>query len=458
MGCTVTIQGPRSADQGGRDGIEAVAATSSTGIATPAFFPDRGIGLDGLKAPLLMDTGGKEPEYLLITDSGRYLRLSSAAFHLLKMVQDGETAEAIAARFSGPGGQPVTEGQIQAAYASLLERLRAAGNGVGERTFGLSYRVRLLSKDSVQRISAMLTGAFRWPVWPCLVGGILLALIAAIGELDILISRTTLANHFWSGYVLFLLSLVAHELGHASACSRFGARPGEIGAGLYFIYPALYTDVTDAWRLRRGQRVVVDLGGIYFQLIVGATYVLLFSLAGWEPLKVAIAFIVASCLFSLNPFLKFDGYWILSDAMGVTDLRRDGRLVLSAVIRRLLGRKVPTLRWSGGLVVGLFLSGLLTTIGSAAFVGWILIPALWLRIEALPATVVALGADVMRDPGTITVGRVLGTVGSVSLTILAVLAMARVVRPVIIGLGRAMRGIAGRGVVRTILPGHAGGS
>ena len=48
----------------------------------------------------------------------------------------------------------------------------------------------------------------------------------------------------------------------------FGALPDRIGIGIYVIYPALFSDVTAAWRLSRGQRVLVDLGGSYFQLLV----------------------------------------------------------------------------------------------------------------------------------------------------------------------------------------------
>ena len=88
--------------------------------------------------------------------------------------------------------------------------------------------------------------------------------------------------------ILLLLAVVAasvlfHELGHAAACRYSGGRPGAIGLGLYLVYPALFTDVTDAQRLGRSGRPRTDLGGVYFNglmiLVVAAVY----GATGHEP-------------------------------------------------------------------------------------------------------------------------------------------------------------------------------
>src|SRR5690349_2997126 len=69
-------------------------------------------------------------------------------------------------------------------------------------------------------------------------------------------------------FVLAVASAGFHELGHAAACRYSGATPGGMGMGLYMVWPAFYTDVTDSYRLPRGDRLRVDLGGIYFNAIV----------------------------------------------------------------------------------------------------------------------------------------------------------------------------------------------
>ena len=65
--------------------------------------------------------------------------------------------------------------------------------------------------------------------------------------------------------LFMLLSSLWHEIGHAAACKYFGIRHGGVGFGLYLNIPVLYTDVTEVWRLKRRQRCIVNLAGVYFQ-------------------------------------------------------------------------------------------------------------------------------------------------------------------------------------------------
>lgn len=136
-----------------------------------------------------------------------------------------------------------------------------------------------------------------------------------------------------------LLSSFFHELGHASACKYFGVRHGCIGFGLYLNFPVLYTDVTEVWKLGRTQRCVVNIAGVYFQcywligLLVG------FLLSGSDMLRYLILIINLGFLMTLNPFFKFDGYWLASDVLGVPNLRAHSKELLSYWYKRL--RKQP---------------------------------------------------------------------------------------------------------------------
>ena len=66
---------------------------------------------------------------------------------------------------------------------------------------------------------------------------------------------------------LAVASMLFHECGHAAACRYGGARPGVIGVGFYVVWPAFYTNVTDAYRLGRAGRIRTDLGGVYFNAV-----------------------------------------------------------------------------------------------------------------------------------------------------------------------------------------------
>src|SRR5206468_290169 len=72
-------------------------------------------------------------------------------------------------------------------------------------------------------------------------------------------------------FAITVVSAGFHEFGHAAALRRGGGTPGAMGAGLYLVWPAFYTDVTDSYRLGRGARLRTDLGGLYFKARVVVT-------------------------------------------------------------------------------------------------------------------------------------------------------------------------------------------
>ena len=123
--------------------------------------------------------------------------------------------------------------------------------------------------------------------------------------------------------VVFMLSGVLHELGHASACKHFNAYHGGMGFGFYLLSPVLFVDVSNIWRLSPRKRVVVNLGGIYFELLFCALLILAGVLNGDVDLQLIAVLIFAKTLFNLNPFFRTDGYWVLSDAINVPNLRAE---------------------------------------------------------------------------------------------------------------------------------------
>jgi putative peptide zinc metalloprotease protein len=135
----------------------------------------------------------------------------------------------------------------------------------------------------------------------------------------------------FEGAVYFALSLVllksAHELGHALTASRFGCYVPNMGIAFMLMMPFLYTDVTDSWRLSsRRQRLLIGVAGIAVELALAciATFLWVFLPDGSAR---GIAFMVAttgwvmSIAFNLNPCMKFDGYYLLSDLVEVDNLQ-----------------------------------------------------------------------------------------------------------------------------------------
>jgi putative peptide zinc metalloprotease protein len=184
---------------------------------------------------------------------------------------------------------------------------------------------------------------------------------------------------FFPAYILFAASVIAHEFGHASACARYGARVSDIGFAMYLIYPAFYSDVTAAWQLSRWRRIVIDLGGAYFQFIVMGVYLLAYAWTGWPPLQLACVLIVYTLAFSLNPVLKFDGYWVVTDLLGVANLDKQPARIRAYAYDSLRGRPRKPLPWSGGLLV------IMVVYSALSFAIWTyfvvrLIPVVWFRL------------------------------------------------------------------------------
>lgn len=135
----------------------------------------------------------------------------------------------------------------------------------------------------------------------------------------------------WEGAALMALGLAfvksAHELGHAYTAVRFGCRVHTMGLAFIVMAPLLYTDVTDSWRLTdRRQRLLIDSAGILIELGIAAVALFLWPFMPDGPLR-SLAFVfsavsVASSLaINLNPFMRFDGYYLLSELVGVENLQ-----------------------------------------------------------------------------------------------------------------------------------------
>ncbi|MDR6863974.1 hypothetical protein [Phycicoccus sp. 3266] len=121
-------------------------------------------------------------------------------------------------------------------------------------------------------------------------------------------------------FALTVVSAGFHEFGHAAAARYGGATPGAMGTGLYLVWPAFYTDVTDSYRLGRAGRVRTDLGGLYFNAIVAVVMFGVWFGTGWDAILLIIATQVLQMVRQLAPLVRFDGYHVLADVTGVPDL------------------------------------------------------------------------------------------------------------------------------------------
>jgi putative peptide zinc metalloprotease protein len=132
----------------------------------------------------------------------------------------------------------------------------------------------------------------------------------SIGQLDSLIIL-----------LLILLGILIHELGHSSAAVRGKIQPGPIGIRFLMIFPVFFIDVNNGWILDRKSRIELDLGGIGLQSGFGILLLLFSNLLQSPLLFIASSVTFSIVLLNIIPFPRFDGYWFLTDVLGVPNLK-----------------------------------------------------------------------------------------------------------------------------------------
>ena len=270
-----------------------------------------------------------ESGVVVLAASGRQFELSPEAARLLSLIDGRRDLEELAALLAAPGGAALAPAalreiiELSLVPAGLVGIDEAPSVGAAPRS-SMWLRATLLRDAWVRRFAQALVPLFARPIAEALVAAALAAhawffLSHPRLEFEDGLIRFDL---WWPPAAIFLISNLVHELGHAAALMRFGEAPGAIGLGLYLIFPVLYTDVTRAWRLPRLERAVVDVGGIYVQMLFAALVIAWYAATHSGVAARAVLIMDLSLLANLNPFLRMDGYWLAADLSNTRELRR----------------------------------------------------------------------------------------------------------------------------------------
>ena len=164
---------------------------------------------------------------------------------------------------------------------------------------------------------------------------------------------STVVDHLtWSGLVGYSVALVfaktLHEIGHAVTATRYGVRVAHMGIAMLVMFPMLYTDTGESYKLTNPrQRLAIASAGIITELALAGLATLAWSLAPEGPFKNAMFFLattswVLTVLLNASPFMRFDGYFILTDLLDFPNLHeRGGALARTWLRRALLGFNEP---------------------------------------------------------------------------------------------------------------------
>lgn len=277
-------------------------------------------------------------ERFLLVYNGRHYEAGAPVVDLIRCLQQENTQEEAVVAFVEKKKGMFSCAQVEDVITRLIQPMFADGEKSRKRTF--LYERELFSASAIDRFSDACSFLFRKTVMFPLMIAVLAADICFFCITDNLLTFNGSANAYMViGMLIFMVaSSLFHELGHASACKHFGIRHGGIGFGLYLNFPVLYTDVTEVWRLRRTDRCIVNLAGVYFQMYILLAVLALFYATGSDTLRYMILTLNLGFIMTLNPFFKFDGYWIASDVLGIPNLRNRSKELLNYLYSRIRGR------------------------------------------------------------------------------------------------------------------------
>lgn len=198
----------------------------------------------------------------------------------------------------------------------------------------LSLRVPLLRPMGwLRRWSPRVAWAFHPAFWMGVALAAVLGLVLAARRWDEF-AHTFVSYANLEGVLAIALAMsfakVLHELGHAFTATRYGCRVPSMGVAFLVMWPVLYTDTNEAWKLTsRRQRLAIGAAGMLSELALASLALVAWSLLpatpAWAPVRSG-AFLLATTTWVLtlainaSPFMRFDGYFLLSDAVNMPNL------------------------------------------------------------------------------------------------------------------------------------------
>ena len=373
--------------------------------------------------------------------NNQFFRLSPAAYEFVARLRPERTVESVwhecmeANPEDAPGQEQVVRLLSQLHAGNLLmsdippdaakvferHRKRTAREVRGKWLNILFARFPLFDPDSVlKRMLPLLRVLFSIPgavVWILIVGAGVKVAVDHGGEFVRHSADVLAPGNLLLLYAATVIAKIVHECGHAAACRRFGGEVHVMGVMLMIFTPLPYVDTTSSWAFRsRWARALVGAAGMIAELPLAAVAVFVWAATG-DGIVHSLAFnviftaSVSTLLFNLNPLLRFDGYYILSDLLEIPNLQaRATRQLAYWVERYAFGMKhsTPVARsrreaiWLGvfgvaGTTYRMFVTGAillfvagqylllglaLATIGA---IGWILTPV-WRGMHYLAAS------------------------------------------------------------------------
>src|SRR6266542_2709652 len=287
--------------------------------------------------------------------TGRFFRFRETEGFILQQLDGGTSLPVVRARVEGTFGATLSLSNLE----GFVARLRALGLLADEgsarvlapppsgRIRGDALYLRLKAFDP-DRVFDRLVGRLSFFFTPHFVtfsaALVLFAVgltIANWGEITQDIQRLYSVQSLLIVWATVFLVIVAHECAHGLTCKHYGASVREIGFFFLYFQPAFYCNVSDAWLFpEKSKRLWVTFAGAYFETFLWALATLVWWLTDTHSTVNHLALVVVATsaiksFFNMNPLIKLDGYYLLSDWLGIPNLRQKAFGYVGSRIKRL---------------------------------------------------------------------------------------------------------------------------
>ena len=305
----------------------------------------------------------------LVERGDNFVQVTELLYQVLQEIDGRRSIDEIARRVSARSRRDVSGTVVRGLIGKLIP-LGVVANGDGQvfdmPTAGRSpLALNLKMAMFPASVTNTITDVFKWLFLPPVVVAVLALSLAAhvwlygghgiAQAVHQALYAPSLLLVIFAGAVI---SAAFHELGHGAGLRYGGGRVRNMGVGLYLVYPAFYTDVTDNYRLGRGKRLRTDFGGFYFNAVFHLLMVGLFFLTAQEFWLLIALIVDLEVVQQLLPLVRVDGYWILADLTGIPDFfTQMGSFVRGVVpwLKRDPQRQLPELKWWGKIVFALYI-------------------------------------------------------------------------------------------------------
>jgi len=259
-------------------------------------------------------------EYCMVCNKGTYFKVGLREGRILSGLLNGKSNEMIAEK------EHLTQDEL-AYVINVFEANGIIGKKVKEKFNPLHIKIPLFNIDSqLGKVCSCINKyrSLRFTIFCIMVLLIATGLLSNIIQFNDIYKIKSLILPFWQYilvYLLYTFIIFCHELGHGIICKYFGGRVGKIGVAFILFNPAMYCDISAIREFKEKHKQVLSSAAGF---IVNAMFVGLFSILYYlypcNFFRVLIILNSTSILVNAVPFIRLDGYWILSFLTGIQNL------------------------------------------------------------------------------------------------------------------------------------------